>query len=415
MTRTLLAAAAALLLASAAHASTMTALYSFCQKENCKDGDEPSSPVLVDSDGNLFGTTRDGGSIGYGVVYELTYNAQTQKWLEQVLVNFSSAGGGGYEPFGPLIQDTAGNIYGTAAATAFDVNNGAGLVYELVKSQNWNKVVLYTFCAQSGCADGDAPSTGLTYVGQAAGVPYDGVSPLYGTTPAGGAHDAGVVYKLAPSKNRWVETVLHNFCSLSSCKDGKNAGTIIADGSGNLWGPAQTSGSDILYKMSSSNGAQTVVWNFCSIASCPDGDGAGPIILDAAGHIIGTDGLKGKKKHGVAYKIVGTKKLKLDILHKFCSLKACTDGANSTSLVMDGSGNLFGATLAGGTENAGTIFEISGKKFTQLYDFCGAQDSCSKGYYPDNYNPVLDGKGNLYGATTRGGANDKGTIYQLTP
>jgi len=415
MTRTLFAAAAILSLAFAAHASTMTALYSFCQKENCKDGDQPSSPVLIDSAGNLYGTTLDGGTIDYGVVYELTFDSQSKKWVETVLTNFSSAGGGGYKPYGPLIIDHAGNIYGTASATAFNVNNGAGLVYELVKSQGWKKQTLYTFCAQAGCADGDAPSTGVTYVGQSSGVPYDGVSPLYGTTAAGGTKDYGVVFKLTPSKGKWTETVLHSFCQVNDCKDGKNTSPVVADGSGLLWGTAQTVGPSILYKMSAANGAQEVVWNFCTKRNCADGDGAGGIILDAAGHIFGTDGFKGKKNHGVIYEMAGSKKLKFNILHNFCSLQNCTDGENSTSLVMDGSGNLFGVTLGGGTENAGTIFKLTGKKFTQLYDFCGAQDSCSKGYYPDNYNPTLDGNGNLYGATTRGGNNDKGTVYMLTP
>lgn len=412
MTRTLFAAAAIVSLTFAAHASTLTPLYSFCQKTNCLDGDEPTSPVIMDSAGNLYGTTRDGGSMDYGVVYELSYDSVHKKWAEQVLANFSSAGGSGYNPYGPLILDTAGNLYGTAASTAFNVNNGAGVAYELIKSQGWKRQILYTFCAQAGCADGDAPSTGLTYFGQSSGALYDGISPLYGTTPAGGANDDGVVFKLTPKSGKWSQTTLHSFCSLTDCEDGKNPGALTTDSSGNLLGTTTAKGFSKIFRMST-QGGEAVLYHFCAKKKCADGDIPIGIVFDAAGNILGADVDQGKKKNGVAFKLDTHNKF--DILYNFCSQKKCTDGAAAGSLTLDASGDLLGVTGLGGTLAAGSIFKIApGGAFTTLYSFCTLTGSCADGYYPA-LGLTLDSKGNIYGINTRGGNNDKGVVYEFTP
>src|SRR4029077_13589526 len=134
----------------------------------------------------------------------------------------------------PLIVDVAGNLYGTTQGLGA---NGFGNVFELSPNADrtvWTFSVLYSFCVQGGshCTDGANPGThaGLTYAGAACGAPYDGVSPLYGTT-AGipNTADGSVAYQLVPSEDHttWTYTVIHSFCTdVFDCSDGMkpNAG-----------------------------------------------------------------------------------------------------------------------------------------------------------------------------------------------
>src|SRR5207245_831479 len=100
---------------------TETVLYSFT---NTPDGENPETSLVMDTAGNLFGTTIFGGSAGGGCVFELSPNGTG--WTESVLFNFT--GSNGLEPGGPLVFDSAGNLYGTSA----DGGSGhVGTVFEL--------------------------------------------------------------------------------------------------------------------------------------------------------------------------------------------------------------------------------------------------------------------------------------------
>src|SRR5262249_26118798 len=135
-------------LADAAQAGTAVPLYSFCRNGTCTDGSRATSPILVDKDGNLFGTTSDGGKDDVGVVYELSPDAGHTTWTYKVIAQFcGDCTARSNRPFGPLIMDRDGNIYG--AATTTNVTGGQGGIYELVKNQNYNFKMLYTFCQHS--------------------------------------------------------------------------------------------------------------------------------------------------------------------------------------------------------------------------------------------------------------------------
>jgi hypothetical protein len=135
-------------------------------------------------------------------------------------------------------MDGAGNLYGTTAAGGANTScdgHSCGVVFELTPSgTGWSETVLYSFCSQSNCADGNYPSAGLI---------MDGAGNLYGTTLESGkntcqtSYGCGVVFELTPTTNGWSETVLYSFCSQSNCADGNypSAG-LIMDGSGNLYG-----------------------------------------------------------------------------------------------------------------------------------------------------------------------------------
>jgi uncharacterized repeat protein (TIGR03803 family) len=199
------------------------------------DGQEPFPGVISDTAGNLYGTTADGGSCGDGTVFELSPGAGGI-WTETVLHDF--CGGDGAIPSSVLIWDDVGNLYGTTDEGGSSVvcGGGCGTVFELSPGSggNWTEKVLYSFCSVSGCADGENPDR--------ARLVRDAAGNLFGTTVFGGASrcggsGCGVVFKLDPSGK---ETVLHSFTGGS---DGNGpADGLTIDNAGNLYGTAEEGG-----------------------------------------------------------------------------------------------------------------------------------------------------------------------------
>jgi uncharacterized repeat protein (TIGR03803 family) len=165
--------------------------------------------LIRDSAGNLYGTTNGGGASGAGVVFQIDPSGN-----ETVLYNFTGGADGGF-PFGGLIRDSAGNLYGTTNGGGA---SGAGVVFKVDRAGN--ETMLYSF---TGGPDGGYP---LWVV-----LARDSAGNLYGTTSGGGASGNGVVFKLDPSGN---ETVLHSF---TGGADGSSpfAGVVLGS-NGNLYG-----------------------------------------------------------------------------------------------------------------------------------------------------------------------------------
>jgi len=186
-------------------------LYSFT---GGNDGGYPYADVICNSAGQIYGTTEFGGSSGAGVVYRMAGAGH-----EAVLYSFTGGNDGGY-PMASLIQDSAGNLYGTTVGGGYD---GAGVVFKL--DTKGNETVLYSF---TGGNDGGFPY---------AGVVLDSAGNLYGTTNGGGQSGAGVVFKLDKNGN---ETALYSF---TGGNDGASpyAGVVL-DSVGNLYGTAPYGG-----------------------------------------------------------------------------------------------------------------------------------------------------------------------------
>lgn len=215
--------AVALLLSGAAvaqHQPVFKVLHAF---GGSGDGIAPSSGVVFDGKGNLYGTTSVGGAYGYGIVYQLSPQ-QDGTWTETILHSFPNtlSTTDGSEPSGGVVIDSAGNLYGT---TTLGGTNGAGTIFELTPSSSgWAETILYNFCSLPGCTDGGLPRTAPV---------LDPAGDLYGST--GGA---GVAYELTPTPGGWDESVLYTFCSQPQCWDGAGPGAVVRDGAGNLYGPA---------------------------------------------------------------------------------------------------------------------------------------------------------------------------------
>ncbi len=187
------------------------------------DGAYPYSRVILDSAGNLYGTTWGGGANGDGTVFELTFSGSG--WTDAVLYSFQTASDGG-NPYAGLIFDSSGNLYG---ATSSGGSGGGGTVFKLTPSNNgtWTYSLIYSFTGANDCG----PQNSLV---------MDQAGHLYGTTYCDGANSLGNVFKLTPSGNGWTYTSLHDFTGGS---DGEIPFCSVAfDASGNLYGTAVTGG-----------------------------------------------------------------------------------------------------------------------------------------------------------------------------
>ncbi len=262
------------------------------------DGGVPLG-VLVYQDGNLYGTTRfggtssggcDGGGGGCGVVYELS--PSNGGWTETVLYTFNGSLGSGANPYGGVIFDPAGNLYGTASGFTFF---GTDNVFELSPSgSGWTQTVLSNF----GPYGGSQPYSPL------AGLIRDSAGNLYGMTYQGGSPGLGTVYSVSPS-NGWMLTTLYSFNN--DYGDGRpQFANLFMDAAGNLYGTTPgLPGYGNVFQMTHSNGG----WSYNNLYSFTGGsDGGDPystVIMDASGNLYGTasEGGSGSDGYGTVWEL----------------------------------------------------------------------------------------------------------------
>ena len=365
------------LFSALAGAQVLNPLYTFT---GGSDGSHPVSGLVEDSAGNFYGTTAGGGSQGLGTVYKLDPSGNLT-----VLYSFTG-GPDGSSPFAGLVMDASGNLYGAARAAA-DFSN-AGTIFKVNPSSPGSISVLHAF---TGGSDGGTPYGTLILNG----------GNLYGTTLFGGT-SSGVVFQMDLSGN---ETVLYNF--LGGSDGGSPFSGVVMDGSGNLYGTTSFGGSahnGVVYKLNPTTLQYTVLYSFQGGA---DGQNpTGGLVLDSSGTLYGTTNAAGAGS-GTVFKLVPST-LQYAVLHAFTGL---SDGGNPyAGMVIDPSGNLYGTTQFGGSSLLGTIFKVTTSgTLTTLYSFLDGPD----GGVPQA--PVMvDSQGNLFGTTTNGGAGGSGTVFKLT-
>ena len=390
----------------AAHA-TEKVLYSFT---GGTDGGGPVGSIVFDPSGNAFGTTHFGGISscggnvggGCGVVFELS-PSKSGGWRESPLYAFGDTSDGGFPNAGVIIDKNA-NLFGTASTGGnFQCSIGCGVVYELRKSSDWSESVLHAF---SG-GDGQFPNAVL--LPSATGT-------FYSTTWYGGRSGAGTVFALTPGSATWTESVLYSFAGTT---DGSApAAGVVADGTGNLYGTTYKFDGDndgVAYelgKQSRGSWKDRVLYRFTGNGGGED-PYAGLIVL-AKGKLYGTTIEGGANGSGVAFALVlrNGKHWSEKVIHAF---GAAGDGSTPYGgLVADHAGNLFGTTVFGGTNNAGTVYEITparGGKWKErlLYSFTGGADGANP-----SGTLTLDSAGNLYGTAEDGGQSGYGVVFEIT-
>jgi uncharacterized repeat protein (TIGR03803 family) len=207
----------------------VTVLYSFCATgKNCRDGAEPEGSLIADNQGNLYGTTPNGGKqgpvcTGYHYTCGTIFRLGADGTLT-TLYTFCSRKNckDGANPVGRLFADSQGNLYGAAVGG----KSACGVVFKL--APDGVETVLHDFCSKTNDADGAGPNGDFI---------ADGQGNFYGTTSGGGSYGSGTVFKLTPDG---ALKTLYSFCPLGdNCIDGWGpAAGLLADGQGNLYGTA---------------------------------------------------------------------------------------------------------------------------------------------------------------------------------
>jgi uncharacterized repeat protein (TIGR03803 family) len=371
-------------------------LYSFT---GGNDGGNAATAVSFDGQGNLYGTTVIGGSYSCGTVFKLKPQP-SPPWQEGVLYNFSCYGDG-KNPHGGVSFDPQGNLDGTTVAGGsggYCTGDGCGVVFQL---KGTTESVLHSFTAGD---DGFGPGGGVV---------FDTAGNLYGTTPDGGNDSLGTVYQISRNGRQRHETVIHTF---TGGKDGGvgSLGSLLLDGSGTLFGVTEIGGAHAagtVFKLSPASKKMTTLYAF---KGTPDAASPyGGLIADASGNLYGTTYYGGANGLGSVYELVRNAMggYRERLLYSF---RGGSDGSSSTStLVLAGSGDLYGTTSAGGgTCDCGTIFKVNAKsgKETVLHSFGNGTD----GAY-SYYGLTADASGNFYGTTVAGGRFNQGAVFEFTP
>ena len=380
-------------------------------------GSDPTTPLIVDKAGNLYGATGQGGEFGWGTIFEFVKGGTG--WTYVVLYNFTGNADGGF-PVGVLALDSAGNLYGT---TGTGGDNYKGNVYELSPSQEggWTATVLYNFT--------DSTDGGYPY----GGVVLDTVGNLYGTTNEGGSlsdcsgSGCGVVFKLSPgSSGVWTETVLHNFTEADGALPSSG---LVFDAKGNLYGTTTAGGASTACIGFPANGCGTVFrlapaaggWTETTLHSfyLTSQDGFLPQgVVYHNGSLFGTTLLGGSQDVGTVFQLKLTKSgVTESVLHSFGAGKDATQPLGA--VVFDKAGDLYGSASRGGNsacngQGCGAIFELTPANGswteTVLHQFTGGND----GAFPSS-TPILTSIGSLLDTASAGGANNAGVVFGLSP
>jgi len=380
-----------------------TLLYSF--DNGSGDASSPFGSLISDSAGNLYGTTGGGGTYGVGTVFELSPNS-SGGWTETVLHSFGNGTDGSF-PESALVMDSSGKLYGT---TNIGGTSNLGTIFALAPSKSgWKEKVLHNFSGP----DGQQPWASLI---------FDKAGNLYGTTTLGGAYGDGAVFELQATQTGFgTLKILHSFNN--NGHDGWNSyAALVFDPKGNLYGTTLAGGTGLsgtvfeLHPTSTGQWAEKVLHNFIG------GDGQVPVstlIFDAAGNLYGATrwGGAGLNTAGTVFEMSPSTNgnWKETVLHTFGS---GTDGQNpEAGVIMDAAGNLYGTTEVGGTNGNGIVFELtpstSGWSETVLHNFNSS--NFSDGGYPWS-GLILNSAGNLVGTTSAGGTHGGGgVVFEIVP
>ena len=380
------------------------------------DGQFPMSNLILDSAGNLYGTTENGGtgpcSAGCGTVFQLIRNGEA--FTESVVYNFQGAASDdGANPRGALTADAAGNLYGV---TTFGGHFNCGTVFKLTSGSggSWKESILHSFCADGTTSDGDWPNGNLV---------FDASGNLYGVAQYGGTHHAGVVFELTPSSGTWTETVLYSFSGGPG--DGSQPVGIIFDSAGNLDGVTAFGGAKFvagagvafqLIRNPPGQWTEHLIHRFNTFGPNVQTP-TGGLIFDALGNLYMTMGRGRNGGAGVFELIPGNGgSFTARELHSFPGLPLSAPQSYQ-GLVFNSAGDLYSASEVGrkGCRRSacGFIYKLSPGSSRWTATHVVVMNG-SNGENPIG-GVTLDTSGNLYGVAYRGGTNKKGVVFRITP
>jgi uncharacterized repeat protein (TIGR03803 family) len=379
--------------------ATFTTLFSF----NSTNGAYPYGSLIADADGHLFGTTSQGGANSVGTVFEIAGYASPL----ETLITFKS-GSTGINPQSSLIADASGNLFGTTYAGG---TSGIGTVFEIAYLGDGTYANTPTTLVSFDATNGSFPYGSLM---------ADANGNLFGTTFNGGANNDGTVFEIAKTSGGYASTptTLVSF----DATDGANPHSeLIADASGNLFGTTVNGGAsgdgavfEIAY-LGNGSYASTPT----TLVSFDSTDGANPyagLIADASGNLFGMTSAGGASGYyGTIFEIAKTSGGYASTPTTLVNLDFFDSGADPQgSLIMDANGNLFGTTSSGGAAGYGTVFELAktASGYASSPTLLVSLNN-TNGFGPDG-SLFADSSGDLFGTTSFGGANGDGTVFEIT-
>lgn len=361
----------------------LTVLHEFAHDEDGTGA--PRAPLVLASDGSLYGTAGGGGATNYpGGLFRLDLDGTFE-----MLHVFNDAFGG--HPEWPLVRSNDGNLYGAARTGAVP----GGFLYRLSLDGDVSIATVF------------APVHGLSPAGE---LVQDGDGNLYGVAMGGGMFGDGVVYKTTPSGQR---TVLHTF---SGNPDGAEPqGGLVFGSDGNLYGvthkgglpaPGNPAGGGTIYRLTT-EGDLTILHRFDSAL-----DGRRPraveLIEAEDGNFYGTAAYHGPNYGGTVFRL--SPEGEFDTIYELTGTSPFARFPE-VGLTIGPDGALYGTTSAGGEPNVpplGGVFKVTlDGDFSVVHTFDG-----NDGRLPDAKLLLAD-DGSLYGTTIRGGANDGGSLYKV--
>jgi uncharacterized repeat protein (TIGR03803 family) len=370
---------------------------------NKTEGSHPSSALISDAAGNLYGTTTAGGEKDCGTVFELSPSSGGQ-WTEKVLYSFRGCTQVTLTPRGSMAIDPKGNLFGVQVGYS-----NSGQIFELKKGTNgaWSYSVIYVF-GSNGSSEG-SPNTDLV---------WDSVGNLYGTTASEFGTINGEVFELSPQPSGiWKENVLYTFPAPNGV--GYPVAGVTFDNKGNLYGGAfygSNGAFGAVYELSpQANGK----WNLSTLYNFTPATGSelnSQLIFDASGNLYGTTR---QLNTGVVFQLSPTSSgtWKEKTIYTF---RSGGDGNWPLGLVVDSNGNLYGSTSSGGRGCngflCGVVYRLRLSKSNSwneaiLHNFESAEDGSGPGA-----GLLLDNAGHLYGTTYYGGGRyGYGTVFEVTP
>jgi len=402
-----------------AQAQTFTILHNFT---GGGDGSEPLAGLVMDRAGNLYGTTSGGNTLYNGNVFKL-HNSGTG-WIFTPIYQFAGGTDGSVPSAGVLIGND-GSLYGTTYFGG-DPNcegGNCGTVFKLSPplricqraSCPWTKTEVYAFTDNGN--EGANPGGGSLV--------EDAQRNLYGTTSYGGSQNCitgcGVVFELLPNGSHWTEKILYRF---NGGTDGSgpysgvtfDSPTVMFGTTTNGGDPNCYAGCGTVYQLalSGSTWTETVLYPLHG----PNPDGAYPyagVIEDQSGNLYGATTSNGGGG-GTVFELSrlahgSPSNWAFNLLYSFPGYPEGPLG----NLAFDSHGNLYGASSSGGAHNQGAVFKLSPNgdgtwTYTSLHDFTGGSD----GGGPWG-NMLVDAAGNVYGTTENGGSHYHGVVWMITP
>lgn len=338
-----------------------TVVYSFCSQRGCKDGFNPGGALIHVKD-KLYGTTFMGGSGFGGQQFGTAFSLDLNTGKEKVLYSFCQKQNcpDGLYPNSSLLEMN-GALYGTTqtGGNGNDSENGTAFV---IDPKAGTETVIYDFCSQNNCTDGEQPRAGL--------IDLNGT--LYGTTLSGGTigcgngQACGTVFSLDPTTG--AEAVLHSF---GGSADGKYPESNVIAANGMLYGTTYAGGlagcgsfgCGTVFSIDPSTGAETVLYSFCSQPNCVDGASPFANLVDVNGTLYGTTYAGGStgcggSGCGTVFSVDPTTGAE-SVLYSF---SGGADGANPPAGLIVVDGKFYGTTYDGGAYGYGTVFELKQKR-----------------------------------------------------